>query len=107
MWVSPLIQWSFNQDVGLLLQTPASERSYLHSVTDPDRVAVRRRTFGNRLRQLRVTAGLTQEALALAAGLDRSFYVEIETGKHSVLLDRVFDIAEALNVPASVLLADV
>ncbi|WOC12192.1 helix-turn-helix domain-containing protein [Gordonia sp. MP11Mi] len=58
----------------------------------------RRKAFGARLRALRTTAGLTQERLAERAGFDRSFYVEVEHGKHSLLLDRVFDLADALDV---------
>ncbi|QRY64794.1 helix-turn-helix transcriptional regulator [Gordonia sp. PDNC005] len=50
------------------------------------------------MRTLRTSAGLTQERLAERAGFDRSFYVEIEHGKHSLLLDRVFDLAETLDV---------
>lgn len=61
-------------------------------------VKARRVQFASRLRDLRHAAGLTQEAVAQNAGLDRSFYVEIETAKHSVMLDRVYDIAEALGV---------
>jgi transcriptional regulator with XRE-family HTH domain len=49
---------------------------------------------------------LTQEALAIRAGLDRSFYVETETAGHSVNLDRVWDIADALGVPVADLFKD-
>lgn len=55
--------------------------------------------FGGRLRALRKARGLTQEQVAIAAEMDRSFYVELENGVHSVLLDRIFDIAAVLNVP--------
>lgn len=61
-------------------------------------VRARRVQFASRLRDLRREAGLSQEAVAHQAGLDRSFYVEIETAKHSVMLDRVYDIADALGV---------
>lgn len=61
----------------------------------------RRAAFGARLRELRTSAGLTQERLAERAGFDRSFYVEVERGKHSLLLDRVFDLADALEVDVS------
>lgn len=65
-----------------------------------------RDAFAARLREVRVGRGITQEQLAQAAGLDRSFYVEVETGKHSLALDRVFDLAEALNVTARDLVPD-
>lgn len=68
--------------------------------------ARRRVAFGAALRQARTDRGLTQEAVALKAGLDRSFYVEVETAVHSVTLDRVFAIAEAIGVEVTDLLAD-
>ena len=63
----------------------------------------RRETFGLRLRELRVKQGLTQEQVALAAGLDRAFYVDLENAKHGVQVDRIYDIAYALGVEVSVL----
>jgi len=47
---------------------------------------------------------MTQERLAHEAGFDRSFLVDVEAGHHSLMLDRVFDLAQALNVDASHLL---
>lgn len=47
---------------------------------------------------------MTQERLALAADLDRSFYVDVENGHHSLTVDRLFAIADALRVRASRLL---
>jgi transcriptional regulator with XRE-family HTH domain len=52
----------------------------------------------------RRAAGLTQERVALAAGLDRSFYVDVENGHHSLAVDRLFAVADALGVAASRLL---
>jgi len=62
--------------------------------------------FGLALRQARTSRGLTQEAVALKAGLDRSFYVEVETAVHSVTLDRVFAITDAIGVEFTELLSD-
>lgn len=47
---------------------------------------------------------MTQESLALAAGWDRSFLADVESGRHSVMLDRVFDLADALEVAPAMLL---
>jgi len=58
-----------------------------------------RAEFGARLRRLRLERDLTQERLALEAGFDRSFLVDVEAGHHSLMLDRVFDLATALDVP--------
>ncbi|MDQ1246501.1 MAG: hypothetical protein QG597_869 [Actinomycetota bacterium] len=63
-----------------------------------------REVFGRRLRELREGKDWTQERLALAAGLDRSFLVDVEGGHHSLMLDRVFDVAAALDVSADELL---
>jgi transcriptional regulator with XRE-family HTH domain len=52
----------------------------------------------------RKAAGLTQERVALSAGLDRSFYVDVENGHHSLAVDRLFAVADALGVPAARLL---
>lgn len=60
-----------------------------------------RAVFGARLRAVRESRGMTQERLAHEAGFDRSFLVEVESGKHSLMLDRVFDLAHALDVEAS------
>lgn len=59
----------------------------------------RRRAFGDRLRWLRRERGMTQEQLALSASIDRSFYVEVENARHSITLDKIFAISDALNVP--------
>lgn len=66
----------------------------------------RRETFGLRLRELRAKQGLTQEQVALAAGLDRAFYVDLENAKHGVQVERVYDIAFALGVDVAVLFTD-
>ena len=66
----------------------------------------RRVRFGSRLRVLRNAAGLTQEQVALAAGLDRAFYVDLENARHGVQVDRVYDIADALGVPCAELFTE-
>lgn len=61
--------------------------------------------LGRRIRQFRESRGYTQERLAHEAGFDRSFLVDLENGHHSCLLDRVFDLALALDVDVSELLS--
>lgn len=41
---------------------------------------------GLRIRQLRLKSGFTQEKIAEALGVDRSFYSRIESGKRAVRL---------------------
>lgn len=67
----------------------------------PDWVPIRRRAIGDRVRAARTTAGLTQEALAGRAGLDRKTVNRLELGTTSPLLDHLLVIADALDVPLS------
>ncbi|HEX8222493.1 MAG TPA: helix-turn-helix transcriptional regulator [Allosphingosinicella sp.] len=53
--------------------------------------------FGARMRELRKTRGLSQEALAFACGLDRSYLGAIERGEKNVSLINIHRIAEALE----------
>lgn len=41
---------------------------------------------------------MTQEQLALAAGMDRPFLVQVENGRRSLMTDRLEDLADALGV---------
>jgi DNA-binding XRE family transcriptional regulator len=77
------------------------------SQNDPERVAaweLRRREVGERIRTLRIERGLTQEALALRSGVTRNVLIDVELGRRGLLYERLFDIAEALQVPAGHLL---
>ena len=60
---------------------------------------LRRAALGSRLRQLRAARRLSQEAVARRAGMDRSYYTEIELGKSSPSVDKLWDIAAAIGVP--------
>lgn len=59
-----------------------------------------------RIRELRVKRGLTQEQLAYDSGVDRSVLSGVESGQRGLLYERLFDIADALGVPASELMVD-
>jgi transcriptional regulator with XRE-family HTH domain len=59
-----------------------------------------KRRFGARLRQLRKARKLSQEKVALKAGLDRSYLGGIERGENNVSLVNIERIAEALGVGA-------
>lgn len=57
-----------------------------------------KRRFGTRLRQLRKAQKLSQEKVALKAGIDRSYLGGIERGENNVSLVNIHRIAEALGV---------
>lgn len=80
------------------------------SQDDPKRVAAwvrRRHLVGIRIQRARIERGLTQEQLALLSGVSRIVLIAIEHGRRGILLDRIFDIAKALGVPAAELLAGI
>jgi transcriptional regulator with XRE-family HTH domain len=55
--------------------------------------------FGNRVRSIRERKKLSQETLALHAGLDRSYMGGVERGERNVSLINIGKIARALGVP--------
>jgi transcriptional regulator with XRE-family HTH domain len=67
----------------------------------PDHVRERREAFGDSVRERRLAAGLSQEALAERCGVDRKSISRMETGAFSPRLDSVFNVAEALDIPVS------
>lgn len=68
------------------------------------RWARRRERVGARIRELRLAQGLSQEALALESGLSRNMIIGIEWGRKSVAYERLWDIADVLDLPVSELL---
>lgn len=53
--------------------------------------------FGNRVRELRIAQGLSQEVLAQKAGLHRTYIGGIERGERNVSLENIQKIALALD----------
>lgn len=60
--------------------------------------------FGERLRELRLERGLSQEKLGELAGLDRTYVSSAEAGRRNVSLKTIYKLAEALGVDAKNLL---
>lgn len=54
---------------------------------------------GASIRRVRTEMGMTQEALALRSGVTRNVLIDVEFGRRGLLYERLFDIAEALQVP--------
>ena len=63
--------------------------------------------FGVEVRRLRLERGLSQEALAAMAGLDRTFISMVERGVRKPTLDSAKSIAEALTLPLSEMIRSV
>ncbi|WP_060880142.1 helix-turn-helix domain-containing protein [Streptomyces scabiei] len=64
---------------------------------DSAQLAARRLAFGDRLREARRGAGLTQEQLAARAGMDRSAYSELERGQRDARLATLLRIESVLG----------
>jgi transcriptional regulator with XRE-family HTH domain len=62
--------------------------------------------LGAVIRELRLRNGLSQEALAVDAELDRSYMGGIERGEHNLTLINLNKVATALGVKPSELLKD-
>jgi transcriptional regulator with XRE-family HTH domain len=65
-----------------------------------------RKTIGWNIRRLRVAKGLSQEKLALEAGIDRSYVGRIERGTENVTVSALETLALILNVPVSELFSE-
>lgn len=62
--------------------------------------------FGAALRRLRLAAGMSQESLALEAGVQRNFISLIETGQNQPTITTITKLARALGIKASELVAE-
>ena len=65
-----------------------------------------RAIIGWNLRRVRVAQGLSQERLALAAGIDRAYVGRVERGSENVTIATLEAMAKALAVPVVALLAE-
>ncbi len=63
-----------------------------------------RLVFARNLRKLRTARGLSQEALAHEAGIDRTYISALERSVYGATIDMVDDIARALGIEAHELL---
>ncbi len=62
--------------------------------------------FGQRVRDLRMHRGMSQEELAAEAGLHWSYVGQVERGTRNVTLLRIIQLADGLGVEPAALLAD-
>ena len=62
--------------------------------------------FGKQLQRLRIRRGLTQDQLAVTAGLSRTFMTRLELGQHDPSLSTLVRVAKALRVSVTELLGE-
>ena len=63
--------------------------------------------IGNRVKELRLEKGLSQEKLALKIGMDRTYYASVEKGRRNIALQNIKKIADGLEVSLSDLFKDI
>ncbi len=54
--------------------------------------------FAQRIRNLRIDRGLSQEKFALKIDMDRTYYASVEAGKRNISLRNIKKIADGLDV---------
>lgn len=57
-----------------------------------------KKKFGNRIRELRLAANLSQEKFALLIDMDRTYLASVENGKRNISLENIAKIANGLNI---------
>lgn len=62
------------------------------------------RLFGERVRELRLMKGLTQEELGLQCGLHRTYIGQIERAEKNITLQSMYKIANTLDIEIKELL---
>lgn len=70
-------------------------------MTSPAPQRDHRIALGDRIRELRLARGISQEQLAHLAGLDRTYVSGVERGHRNIGLDNIYKIAGALDIPVS------
>lgn len=58
----------------------------------------KRKQFGKKLREIRTEKGYSQESLADAAGMHRTYVGSIERGEQNISLDNIHKLAKALGI---------
>lgn len=60
-----------------------------------------RKKMGERIKELRLQTGLSQEKFALKIGLDRTYYASVEAGKRNISILNIEKIANGFNITLS------
>ena len=73
--------------------------------SDP-RTARRLSELGDRIRMIRLNAGISQEGLAERSGLHRTYVGSVERGERNIGVKNLWALADALGVSAARLVDD-
>jgi len=65
-----------------------------------------KKQLGQKIKELRLKAGISQEKLATKAGLHRTYISDVERGERNVSLMNIRRIASVLNLKPSELFAE-
>lgn len=57
--------------------------------------------LGERIKTMRLEAGLSQEKFALQIEMDRTYFATVESGKRNISLNNLEKIAQGLNISLS------
>lgn len=76
----------------------------LESMNDSEQYRLKRRALGGNIARLRTERHITQKRLALMTGMNKGYLCDVENGKANISIDKLFQIAEALDIhPQSLL----
>lgn len=57
-----------------------------------------KKLFGERVRELRTNANLSQEKFALLIEMDRTYLASVESGKRNISIDNIQKIADGFGI---------
>ncbi len=63
--------------------------------------------FGERIKQLRLDKGISQEKFAISIDMDRTYYASVENGKRNISIVNIEKIAKGLGVSLEELFREV
>lgn len=63
--------------------------------------------FGERIKQLRQSKGISQEKFAISIDMDRTYYASVENGKRNISIVNIEKIAKGLDISLEELFREV
>ena len=63
-------------------------------------------TLGQRIKELRIEKGISQEKFALSISMDRTYFASVEAGRRNISICNIKKIADGLGVSLSDLFKD-